>query len=152
MDLKNHFEDYQGKLRNTKHNCRKSKELNENRGMTKSTAIHLFHQIKKCIAMTKKIVKVDAEKLQLMSRQIESMQNGLKELMNNNETQKPKFKLWVLQKGNRVRTYFSAVKENNECTEKTSLVKTMLELAERAKIAILYDNTTKKELFRVYYN
>jgi len=102
--------------------------------------------------MKSKIVKVDAEKLQLMSTQIEKMQNELKEIMNTNEIPKPKFKLWVLQKENRVKTYFSRVQQDNTSDEKTSLVQTMLTLAERAKLAILYNNETKKELFRVYYN
>lgn len=101
----------------------------------------------------KKIVKVDADVLKQMSTQIEKMQNELQAIIETNEQKpKPKFKLWVLHREKGVKTYFSSVQENNERAEKTSLVKTMLTLSERARIAILYNNQTKQEIFRVYYN
>ncbi len=101
----------------------------------------------------KKIVKVDADVLKQMSTQIEKMQNELQAIIEtSHQKPKPKFKLWVLNKANGVRTYFSSVEQVNENAEKTSLVNTMLALSERARIAILYNNQTKQEIFRVYYN
>jgi hypothetical protein len=101
----------------------------------------------------KKIVRVEATVLKQMSTQIEKMQNELQALIEtSNQKPKPKFKLWVLHREKGVKTYFSSIHQDNENAEKTSLVKTMITLSERARIAILYNNQTKQEIFRVYYN